>query len=315
MTKPKPWLSTDEQIAQLKEKGVSFELFGEDRAKEYLTNCNTYFRIRSYRKNFNKHDDGPNAGRYVNLGFEMLVTLAGIDTRLRDEMLNLTLDIEHFSKVELLRRIESRKEDGYVIVVDFMEQQRRMGRPVESDFAQGINSDYIGSLIKARPDHDYPVWEFVEIVPFGRFVHFLSFCAYRFDDKSLKDSFYMLKCVKGLRNACAHNSCILNDVKSSSAKGRPNNALTVALGGIQIGRESRRTKLSNERLKQIATTLYMHQAICSENTKAYRAEGLKAFANLIRSKESLYDQSCPARSALDFIASMIDGWYGDNVLE
>ena len=79
MSKPKPWLSPDEQVQQLKDKGVMFRLKDGSFAASYLMNNDTYFRIRSYRTNFAKHASGPNEGKYIRLDFAMLVDLATID--------------------------------------------------------------------------------------------------------------------------------------------------------------------------------------------------------------------------------------------
>ena len=63
MPKEKPWLSSREQVVQLKQKGVSFQLMSEADAQSYLSENNTYFRIRSYRTNFAKHASGAYAAR------------------------------------------------------------------------------------------------------------------------------------------------------------------------------------------------------------------------------------------------------------
>ena len=41
MPKEKPWLSSKEQVAQLKQKGVSFQLMSEADAQSYLSENNT----------------------------------------------------------------------------------------------------------------------------------------------------------------------------------------------------------------------------------------------------------------------------------
>ena len=50
----------------------------------------------------------------------MLVDLSIVDMLLRYEMLLLTLDVEHFAKVKLLKNIEMEGEDGYAVVSDFI---------------------------------------------------------------------------------------------------------------------------------------------------------------------------------------------------
>lgn len=98
MSEYKRWLSLDEQIAQLKVKGVQFSIMDENAARDYLFRQNNYFRITAYRRNFQRHPGGPKMGQYVRLEFAYLVDLAGIDRVLRDLILGMALDIEHLAK-------------------------------------------------------------------------------------------------------------------------------------------------------------------------------------------------------------------------
>lgn len=123
----KPWLTPSQQIAHLKSEGVGFRICSESAAEDYLRRNNNYFRLKSYRANFARVQGGPNDGRYIGLDFGMLVDLSIIDMRLRNEMLSLTLDVEHFAKVRLLSRMEERREDGYEVVRDFLQEQARLG--------------------------------------------------------------------------------------------------------------------------------------------------------------------------------------------
>ena len=77
----KPMLDTDGQIDHLIKKGVSFRYMSESDARVYLEQNNNYFRLRAYRKNFDKHPDGINKGKYIDLDFAMLVDLSVIDMR------------------------------------------------------------------------------------------------------------------------------------------------------------------------------------------------------------------------------------------
>lgn len=102
----KPWLTASEQIDHLKSTGVHFSLMSEDDARAYLEKYSNYFRLRAYRLGFPKVEEGGRKGEYANLDFKMLVDLSIVDMLLRYEMLPLTLDVEHFAKVKLLKRIE-----------------------------------------------------------------------------------------------------------------------------------------------------------------------------------------------------------------
>jgi len=63
-------------------------------ARKYLEENNNYFKLVSYRKNFNKYEQGNNKGKYINLDFKMLEDLSIIDMRLRKTMLSIVLDKE-----------------------------------------------------------------------------------------------------------------------------------------------------------------------------------------------------------------------------
>ena len=116
----KPILTIEQQIEHLKQKGVAFELCSEEEAADYLRDKCNFFKLASYRKLFSKYEGGPRDGRYVDLDFGQLRLLAALDQELRHALLGMTLDIEHFQKVTLLREMEDRGEDGYAIVADYM---------------------------------------------------------------------------------------------------------------------------------------------------------------------------------------------------
>ena len=105
----KPILTIEQQIEHLKQKGVAFELCSEEEAADYLRDKCNFFKLASYRKLFSKYEGGPRDGRYVDLDFGQLRLLAALDQELRHALLGMTLDIEHFQKVTLLREMEDRR--------------------------------------------------------------------------------------------------------------------------------------------------------------------------------------------------------------
>jgi len=50
-------------------KGIRFNIADEKSAKEFLINNNYYFKVKSYAKNYAKHLNGKNKGKYINLEF------------------------------------------------------------------------------------------------------------------------------------------------------------------------------------------------------------------------------------------------------
>ena len=73
-------LTIDEQIIDLEEKGVTFNIMNDDEAKIFLRYNNYYFKLKSYASNY---PINPKNNKYVNLGFAYLVELSKIDMYFR----------------------------------------------------------------------------------------------------------------------------------------------------------------------------------------------------------------------------------------
>lgn len=96
MPRAKPLLSATELVAHLKSKGVTFDLCSETDAAAYLTDTNNYLRAASYRKLFPTQIERSRVGQYINLDFAYLIELSSVDRKLRDAMLGIVIDVEHF---------------------------------------------------------------------------------------------------------------------------------------------------------------------------------------------------------------------------
>lgn len=306
----KPWLNPQEQVEHLKSKGVRFGLISENEAIEYLSKNSNYFRLRSYRTGFPKVDDGPRKGEYANLDFKMLIDLSIVDMLLRFEMLPMTLDIEHFAKVRLLQRIEAEGEDGYEIVESFLREDAQSQKRIKRELDQCRKSPYIKGIVEKYPDYDFPVWAFLELLTFGSFAYFHQHCARQFNDKEMSKRFYALQSVRSIRNACAHNNCILNELASGKPMHQPQKAVSNAISKIDgIGKEQRKSKLNNDRMQEIATTLYTHSAIVSPGVKLNRANNLHVFTDRMNKHVDYYRGNYQVSSAFDFITKLINAWF------
>ena len=267
----KPMLTVEEQVAHLKSRGVTFELCPEDEAVRYLSSANNYLRVAAYRKLYSRQVDGPNPGSYVNLDFEDLIELSSIDHRLREALLLVAIDVEHFAKMELMRRCAGRGEDGYSVVSDYLgslgtgRRERIEGSLSARGASGGAHDEYAGDLI-AHYAGAYPIWVFLEVVDFGTFADLWRFCALRWGDKQMKSEHYMLKSVKALRNACAHNNLLVNGFSHSAPRAffQPPRLVSDSLNrhGMK-NTKARREKLGNLRVSQIASTLCLVDAYCS----------------------------------------------------
>ena len=146
--KPKP--TVDEQVENLKSKGVTFDLCVEEDARETLRDKTYYFKLAAYRALFDKRVGGERDGEYAGLDLGHLRDLAAIDRMLRYTLLPMTLDIEHFAKAKLMREVTEREdEDGYSIVDDYLESLSERDRSIrEKEMDRLENDRYSGNLAR-----------------------------------------------------------------------------------------------------------------------------------------------------------------------
>ena len=312
MPEHKPMLSVPEQIEHLKEKGIAFEICSEKDATDYLMNNNNYFKLTSYRKNYDKYTTGDRAGQYINLDFAYLRDLSIIDMKLRYACLQLALDVEHYAKMEILRDAVLHGEDGYLICRDFInslnaEQSRRL----KTELEWSRRSVYCRDLYRKYGTADPPIWVFLELIPFGRLVSFYGFCAGRYDDRQMMDRHFVLKTCKEIRNASAHSSCILNDLHPDTSTIPYRYSVRDKVMSIQgMTKTACSRRLSNARMQQIVTLLYGHTIIVtSDGVRRKASDLLQNLAVRILQNESYYSGNEMVRSSLKFLCCVISEWF------
>ena len=111
----------------------------------------------------------------------------------------------------------------------------------------------------------------MEIITFGELINFFDFYTNTYN---LEDNKYIfiLREVNKLRNAVAHNSCVLSELDKKDNPYKPDTLITNYLKDCGIGKENRKTKLANSRIRQITYTLYLFNIIVS-------SEGVKQNVN------------------------------------
>lgn len=307
----KPKLSLDGQIEHLKEKGVLFNIMDEAEARDYLGQHNNYFKLTAYRKNYDIHPAGENKDKYINLEFAYLVDIAVIDMQLRYRIVHMALDLEHHTKLQLLRKMDEYNEDGYQVVQDYIDSLDEKQRKIfDSEINRNKGNIYCGDII-AKYEGAFPIWAFIEIVPFGRLVAFYGFCADRFSDKSMKDTFYRLLTCKEIRNASAHSNCILNNLKAKTAAHSTNAAVTSELMKIKgMNTNFRKNRMSNARIQQVVTLLYTHKDMVeSEGIKRSESEDLKKIMERVDKNYDYYNTNPMIKGTFDFLKLVVDSWF------
>ena len=272
----KPMLHINEMVDYLKLKNIKFERISEKDAENYLKNNNNYYNLTSYKNNFEKYFvNGIFIDKYIDLDFSYLKDLSIIDHRLRLILFKMIIDIEHYLKIKILNTIESiDEEDGYRIVNRYLEQDfynvkfpkkvhNSIFKKVGSEYYQKIFSKY--DLDKDKKLENIPIWEFLEIITFGELVNFYDFYTNEYKLKDENKDVYILRDIVKLRNAVAHNNCILSELNMKKNKYPPSYKIIKFLNNCDIGKDTRSKKLSNSRIRQITYTLYMFNEIVTSD--------------------------------------------------
>ena len=309
-----PLLSIDGQITQLKEKGVTFELCSEEEARAYLADRTYYFKLRSFRKLFDKRVGGERDGQYINLDFGHLRALASLDRDLRYALLPLTLDAEHAARTKLIRNItENPDEDGYAVCADYMaslnhDERRRRKRDVGM-----LKKDiYCGDLLKkyGSDPAKMPSWVLLELFSFGSFVDLYLFCAKRWGDKGMENEHYLLRQAKSVRNACAHSSGMLNGFRQFDDTIETDDNVEKALANTGLSHRVRTSRMDCPRIKQITTLMYAHSTTITEGRSRERAvESMQRLKARMAEVMELMPTNDAVTSSLNFFTAVIDNWF------
>lgn len=312
--------SADELIRMMKEeKGIAFDIMSESDAIEYLSKKNNYFRLASYRKNYDKYVGGENDGKYIRLDFGYLAELATIDMHLRFMIIKMCLDIEHSIKVQLLSEaVGNDSEDGYNIVRGFLNRYEW----IVEDIYRKRDSAYVGDLIKTYFAFEVhisnskrlifdnyicrcPLWAFMEIIAFGELIKLYDFYDEMYPT-SKKHFTGELNVVKSLRNACAHNNCIIHNLRKGYSK--PSSKISRFISEISdISKDERKNKLTVRPLYEMTCLLYVYDNIVEKSIKVHRYSELFDMVNnrMIR-HQNYFDNQQIICAAYSFLKKLVD---------
>lgn len=308
-TRPKPLLTVEQQIAHMKSKGITFDLVTEKEAAAHLRAKCQFFRIYAYRRNFDRHVGGERDGQYIGLDFGHLKALSSIDRDLRDVLLAMALDIEHFAKVRLLAAAEDAGEDGYAVMHDYKrslpEEQREY---VKKELDRRESDPYSGDLIR-KYRGDMPLWAFAEVVSFGAFQRLMRFCGLRWGDKELLRLHYLQKWVQSARNSTAHGACAINDLgQQPQGKWRAPDELTRALASFGVPKRLRSKHLRSPRMTQICTLIHLYaREVPAGKTRSKREAALAELFRELDDLRRILPESNPAVASLEFIRRLTEG--------
>lgn len=316
----KPKRTSEELVVMMRdEKGICFEAMCEEEAVKYLKQRNNYMRTAAYRKNYEKHRTGKQKGKYIQLDFKDLVVLSAIDKELRVKLLEMCIDVEHAIQVHLLQELEHNdEEDGYQIVADFLQENPH----IQENILRARNGVYTKKLFKkyfqieqVGMSHGYPlwrissidcpVWVLLELLTFGDLLKFFDYYRQRFPQKTQIPR-NLLNMVKSLRNACAHNNCLLVSL-APDRKTRPPRILSqYASQVLDISTGERAKKLSNRPLLEMTCLSYVYHQLVSDEAKQRMQEEWERIADdWLRPMLPMFEKNSLVYTSLGYILKLI----------
>ena len=302
--------SIEQQINHMKDKGVCFTIKDEEFAKEYLNTNTYYFKLKAYSKLYDKDKDG----KYIGLEFAYLRDLAIIDSLLRKIILKISIDIEHYLKVSMLRDFNESEEDGYAIIEEFKNQNPQR---YESEINKKLSGKACSNLVK-KYQNDFAIWNLVEILSFSDFqnLYDLFYLRNRKPKDELENKYkrvpyhYFFNPVRMLRNAAAHNNCLISSLKVpyvSKENFNYNRPISVFLGKQGISNKRITNQLDKPLLHDFCVMLFLYHKIAPKKSQVYLFKELEEFLKVraVKNKEYYLNHSILC-SAYEFIVQVVE---------
>ena len=320
----RPMMKISDMVLYLKAKNIKFEKCNEINAERYLRENNNYYNITAYKNNFVKYQFGKFIGKYIDLDFAYLKDLSIIDYRTRLVLFKMIIDIEHYLKIRILNTIEDiSEEDGYNIVNLYLEKDfndTKFPKRVHNSIRKKVTNEYYKKIFsKYDIDNDdkienIPIWEFLEVITFGELINFFEFYTNKYHLEDYKYIF-ILREINKLRNAVAHNSCVLSELDKKDNNHKADTLVINYLKECGIGKESRNNKLSNSRIRQITYTLYMFNIIVSSDgvKNNVKHDITKLFYGRIILNQKYYNNNELLKSIYSYFDKIIESNYKENL--
>ena len=299
----RPKLSIPAQIKDMRDAGITFDIMSESDARRYLDTNIYYFWLKAYAKNYEKYVGTDKQGQYINLDFAYLVDLAEIDALLIEIILRMSLTLEYYLKVKLLSDFNASNEDGYEIVQDFLKMQPDLRSKIEEVKS---NTSSCNELIDKYKD-DWAIWNIVEVISLGRFVDLYSLF---YNRNRLKNSCSnILQPFKALRNAVAHNSCLLNRLRHpySQIISPCYDLRTELMQKAGFSKKSLDNKLSHPVIHSFSVLLLLFSRFVPNPTRErFNNEVKKLFDIRMMQNKQYYTKNSVIESSYDFVKRVVD---------
>ena len=157
------------------------------------------------------------------------------------------------------------------------------------------------------------VWPSAEELKISERTLYRKIKEYNLIDES--ENIFILREVGKLRNAVAHNSCVLSELNKKDNPYPPDHKITQFLKDCGIEKETRKKKLSNSRIRQITYTLYIfNKIVTSEGIKKnIRADINELFFGRIIYHKEYYNNNELLKSVYEYFKKIIENNYAVNM--
>ena len=311
--------SIDEQLKNLEDKNVQFNIMSKEEAREYLQNSTYYFKLKSYEKSF---EYNVSKNQYINLKFAYLVELSKLDMYLRELIIRISLHTEHFLKVKLIDDLtKNEKEDGYHVIRELFSKYPFMVDHINQKKYNSACADLIHKY-----ENNWAAWNLIEVLSFGDFIKLYELYYLLYPEQTNEVASDLIWPLKFIRNASAHNNCLLNTLRKPyvythlyDKKRRTiivNKRLVSLLSSVPvITKNNRKKKITNPIIHDFVASLFLFDEICTSQVfKMKIFTEVKEFVDgrLIKNKE-FFNFDNVFTTIYDFIRNVVDYLYEKNV--
>lgn len=259
--------SAREQIQYLKKNGLKFEGIAEVEAEEYLTEYSYYHKIVSYKillSNYSTDENGEDV--FNGIDFSDLYELQVVDNRLREALSLITLRVEFYFKVYLIKQMEYEPaciNDPYYYykILDVDKRFNVTNKMVKR--AKEYGDLYSQKMLEMYPDKK-PIWVLNEYLSFGEVIELYAGLVRKKRIMSKEFELDLLMDIKSLRNKTVHNNSLLNsrglgkkDVKPLIKKYNDNLGVNISEG-----------MLHNHFVYEVASLLYLYKVLAPRDVYA-----------------------------------------------
>lgn len=289
-------LKTEQLIDKLKNKGVTFQECTVEDAISFLNEHNYYVKVTAYKTNFHKHN-----GKYVGLDFMALKDLSIIDMYLRRWVIGASLNVEHSLKVNVLKDIQEKNIDEFSIVSEYVAEYPR----IVTELDNRRSTAYVKTLSGKYTHPNYPIYVFLEVIPFGEFVNFYKYYCSKYQYCGFNCT--LLYSIKNIRNAAAHSNCVIHDLTNKN--GLYNSYLVSRVVELlpDIKKRTIQNRLKNNCVQDfISLLIAVNDVIKSDDLKNHCLREIKElFDGRMISNKDLYKSSTSVQQMYDFCKEIV----------